>query len=319
MTLLELLVVIALLSVVAGAAVTVSDQFERRGRHDVTVDRLAGVRDAVIGPDVVTQSGLLTGGYVQDVGWLPGAAEDLLRRPGTVPARTYDTAWRTWYGWGGPYLVAPPLRASDTLPTAYDGWGRDLTGFPGGQPWTVPSFAGDLAVRSLGADGVSDTGAETDALDKDWPAAGQPLVAETDWVTDLRAWPVVLVNRRVDGTGTPAPTTLSQVRLRVVVPRWDKTDPLGHWPAASGDRDAWEHYGGAAFDAALAADGSAAVGSFGAGTPRRVPNGRRSVVLVDDATGASSVPIAEGGTVSGWTEVELSRRLAPRTIRIEVR
>lgn len=319
MTLLELLVVIVLLSVVAGATVTVSDQFERRGRHDVTVKRLAEIRDAVTGPDVVTPSGLLTGGYVQDVGWLPGAADDLLRRPSTVAARAYDTTWRTWHGWGGPYLVAPPLRAVDAVPVHYDGWGRDFTGFPGGTPWSVPTFAGALAVRSLGADGVADTGTETDALDKDWPAAAQPLVAEIDWVTDLRSWPVVLVNRRVDGTGTPVPTTLSQARLRVVVPRWDKSDPLGHWPAASGDRDAWEHYGGAAVDAALAADGFAAVGSFGAATPRRVPNGRRTVVLVDDATGSPSVPIAEGGTVSGWTEVELSRRLAPRTIRIEVR
>lgn len=319
MTLLELLVVIVLLTAVAGAAVSTADTFERRGRHDETVARLAAVREAVLGPDVVTPNGLLSGGYVQDVGWLPAAAADLVIRPSSIPIRSYDTTWRTWAGWAGPYLVPPPLRAGETVPVPYDGWGRDFTGFPGGTPWTVPLHGGPLPVRSLGADGVAETGSETDALDRDWPAASQPLLAESDWAIDVGAWQVVLVNLRTDGSGTPVSTTLTGARLRVVVPRWDRADPLGHWPASPAERDAWEHYGGAAFNVTIPAGGTAALGAFGAGSVRRVPAGRRSIVLVDDATGSPTVPEGSGATVTGFAEIELSRRLSPRTIRIEVR
>jgi type II secretory pathway pseudopilin PulG len=303
MTLLEMLVVIALLASLSGLVVSLVDNVDTQGRHRETVERLAAVRSAVLGPDAISQDGsFLAGGYLQDVGWLPASAGDLVDdAPDGVSARRYSTIWRTWYGWGGPYATAPPMRTDDTAPMLYDAWGAEFVGWPGGTPWTAPLVSDDFAVQSLGADGQ--TGG-TDPMDEDWPKAAQPLVPEADWSTDLAAWSIRVINKSsTDFSSAPA-----TVRLKVVVPRWDAVGgaepPLDYWPGTAGDRDAWPHYGAASFVLDLAPNAEKTVTYGDGSTARRVPNGRRMLFVVTEATGEPVTPNA-------WAELRLSRRLSP--------
>jgi type II secretory pathway pseudopilin PulG len=309
MTLLEMLIVIALLASLSGVVISLVDNLDTRSRHAETVERLAAVRSAVLGPDAIASDGsFLTGGYLQDVGWLPAAAGDLVDDPpDAVASRRYSATWRTWHGWGGPYATAPPMRTNDTEPTLYDAWGAEFVGWPDATPWAKPLVSGDFAIQSLGADAQP---GGTDPADDDWPRPAQPLVPETDWVTDLTAWSIRIVNE----TSTDFSAAPVTVRLKVVVPRWDASGgaepPLDYWPASAADRDAWEHYGAASFSLNVAAktdasNADAMTVTFGDGTaPRRIPNGRRMLFLVDETTGRPVRPNA-------WAELRLSRRLAP--------
>lgn len=320
LSLIELLIVIAILAAVSGLVLTMTGKMDERSRFDETSRRLAEIRSAILGPDAVSSSGdLLAGGYLQDTGWLPDSSLDLLRAPeisagSAMPKLTYFPLWKTWAGWRGPYLAAPPERASGGL-ALYDDYGRDFYGWfsesTSQKSWEVPRVSGHLAVRSLGADGVSDAdGGKTGAFERDYPAPEQPLVPESDWVTDLRGLQVELTNLTdVNFAASPI-----QVCLRIVVPRWNHDDPLGYWPA-----DADDEFVGTPFRLDLApvsseTGGNIRVVSFAAGRSVRIPHGRRMLFLVDASTGQ---PLAD---LYAATELLVSRRLSPPSlVRLSIR
>ncbi len=174
MTLIELLVVIVILAALAGTAVSLVGVIDDRERHTVTMMRLGEIRAAILGPDVIAPNGdYMTGGFLQDMGYLPRSDEDLMKRPFGISERAYSEDWRTWYGWAGPYISAPPLRKDDTTQKLYDGWGNDFHGWPadGAGP------GNDFSVRSHGADAG-------DGSD-DIPHISQPLIRGNEWATDI--------------------------------------------------------------------------------------------------------------------------------------
>jgi prepilin-type N-terminal cleavage/methylation domain-containing protein len=145
-TLLELLVVLAILGIVTTLAVRSLDQVEDQHRYESTLRRLEEIEFAVLGsPDDRTADGARTlGGFVADMGRLPvasvsaaGAALELRElwenpglplfdvRPATAPHLTdvehQDPAVLVPGGWRGPYLRLP-LGAAGLL----DGWGRAI-------------------------------------------------------------------------------------------------------------------------------------------------------------------------------------------------
>ena len=69
MTLVELLVVLAILAIMTTVAVTSSDVFLSQGRYDATIRTLTDIQEAVLGPPNARQSDgtLVSMGFVADV------------------------------------------------------------------------------------------------------------------------------------------------------------------------------------------------------------------------------------------------------------
>lgn len=150
-TLVEALVVIAILAAVGLVAVRSSRGLLDRAHFEATQRLLADTRDALVGKD----------GFVADLGRLPDFDADpaeplrelLTRLPGVTASdlRTSlaDDDIYLPAGWRGPYLQLAP--GADRV---LDGWAR---------PLVVDQANGDLRLRSLGADGlVGGTGFDTD-------------------------------------------------------------------------------------------------------------------------------------------------------------
>jgi|WetSurMetagenome_2_1015567.scaffolds.fasta_scaffold28614_3 prepilin-type N-terminal cleavage/methylation domain-containing protein len=314
LSLIELLVVIAILAAISGMVIALTDNMDSRGRYDESARRLSEIRSAILGPDAVSTSGdLLAGGYLQDTGWLPDAADDLIRppeiSPGTpMPKLAYDATWKTWFGWRGPYLTAPPVRkAGGSL--LYDGWGNDFTGWfaitGSMKAWEIPRLQGDYPIRSLGSDNLADgAGDKTGVYERDYPDVDHPLIREAEWCSNLQGLQVEVTNlSAVDFSASPV-----QVRLRIIVPRWNHaSDPLGAWPA---DPDS-DEFIGRTFSLSVASAAAPygqnrQVYDFGDPLrPLRVPHGRRMLFLVRSADGR---PLSG---VQAYTELLLSRRLSP--------
>jgi prepilin-type N-terminal cleavage/methylation domain-containing protein len=321
LSLIELLVVITIMCVAAGMVVSMTDKMDGRSRHQETVRRLGEIRSAVLGPDAVSPTGeLMSGGYLQDTGWLPDAPGDLLRAPqiasGTnMPALAYDSLWRTWAGWRGPYVAAAPARATGGT-NLYDDFGHDYYGWfcetSSEKSWQRSRLGGAMPLRSAGADGRKDSaGGRAGVYERDYPAEDQPLIAEADWVSDLRGLQVEVTNlTAVDFSASPV-----AARLRIVVPRWDKSDPLGYWPA-----DANDDFVGQSFLLSNAPVGddygrNQKVYDFASvGRSIRIPHGRRMLFLVQESDGR---PIPG---VRCWTELAVSSRLSPPSyVRLFIR
>ncbi len=165
LTLLELVIVLAILATLTAVATVATEHIVAQGRFDATAAQLEAIRAAVLGSEAtrarVDETSLA--GFVADMGRLPGAwGEDpetqlmeLWQNPaGLEPyglkVSPLDPEITLGCGWRGPYLRLPV--GSDRL---RDGWGRAmavLTWTPGG---FVPATAGDpiVGLISFGADG----------------------------------------------------------------------------------------------------------------------------------------------------------------------
>lgn len=163
MTLVELLVVLAILAVLTSVAVTSTDVLMGQGRHDAARHTLSNLEDAVLGARDARQADgtLLTAGFVADMGRLPVCASadlryalkelwDGLSLPGfQVRPAAFDPEVLVPCGWRGPYVRLPI--AHDQL---LDGWGN---------PFALLNATGNAAavnqpvfgVRCLGADNLS--------------------------------------------------------------------------------------------------------------------------------------------------------------------
>lgn len=150
-TLVEALVVIAILAAVGLVAVRSSRGLLDRAHFEATQRLLADTRDALVGKD----------GFVADLGRLPDFDADpaeplrelLTRLPGVTASELvtplFDPKLPMPLGWRGPYLQLAP-----GVDHVLDGWAR---------PLIVDNANGDLRVRSLGADGLAGgSGFDTD-------------------------------------------------------------------------------------------------------------------------------------------------------------
>ncbi len=169
-SLIEIIVVLTLVSLLAGAAAPmvlrdIARQHERR-----TVAELRQFVHAMRGDPAESSFG-----YVADVGRLPTALADLNQLAG-LPAFTWNAADGVGYGWGGPY--APLLR--DQAGVYVDAWstpyrytgiaqvssaGRDRTFGTGDDlifPANAPATQGDVAVTVTG---IPNSGGPPELLD----------------------------------------------------------------------------------------------------------------------------------------------------------
>lgn len=174
LTLLELVVVLAILAALTTVAAVATDNVISQGRFDLTQKTLENVRRSVIGPDGTdsnTSSEVLAG-FVADIGRLPFAVgsdpttqlAELWSNPAGlepfgIKTSPSDPEIALACGWRGPYLRLPV--GSESL---VDGWGNPFVvlTYDGsefgdateGQPiYGIGSLGADGAIGSAGLDG----------------------------------------------------------------------------------------------------------------------------------------------------------------------
>jgi type II secretory pathway pseudopilin PulG len=179
LTLVELLVVLAILALMATVAITSTDLLMGQGRYEATVRTLTNIERAVLDSDGVQygDGSASASGFVADTGRIPTSLAELFIQPpdlATVWPYAFDSDGdntndvRLVSGWNGPYLRLSVGVSSNNLK---DGYGRDFI-------VTLP-VAGQIVVTSQGADGNSDLPEE--GYDQDLGLSIKPA----DYLIDL--------------------------------------------------------------------------------------------------------------------------------------
>jgi prepilin-type N-terminal cleavage/methylation domain-containing protein len=238
LTLVELVVVLAILVLLAGVAVTSLQGTVDQRKFDVTAEILRDVEKSVLGdPDLRNTDGTpLLVGFVADMGRLPHVPDDGDATAGesvaseialaelwnanagspAMPAFALGTPAgdgevKIGAGWRGPYLRLPAGTSE-----LFTGWGKAFRSLSDDAPFDPAENEGDSIrlVRSLGADdaagGASPFDGDADATFEGtagvyWKASLQALV---DSSTPLSGTEYVVV--RVYGPASGAPATVAQ-------------------------------------------------------------------------------------------------------------
>ncbi|MFV1922591.1 MAG: prepilin-type N-terminal cleavage/methylation domain-containing protein [Methylotenera sp.] len=272
MTLLELIIVVALLSIVALATTSLIVDTGEWKQQQATEDQWLSVKRSILGDNVVDVHYFREySGFVADMGRLPNCLRELIRPfdctndlsvANRLTAFTQDIDSNQWYGWRGPYLGVPGANEYR------DGWrnrGRDDntgndddvnygwlfgTGAPNGTECqnavVEQQQPGTIILQSCGDDGDVDnteTGFPGDFPYVEFDGTNVtyiPLVTRHDYQVDLGAsWinaPVKLKSKTIDQSRIiPA----NDLRLRVNYPIGNGRMP--DWSdailATSADRD----------------------------------------------------------------------------------
>ena len=151
LTLLELVIVVAILAIVAGFIIPSGVYLENRAKYTAAKASLAAIRDAIVG--TASQPG-----YYSDTGQYPNTLQDLFVQPAGVAAFNRDTN----RGWRGPYL----LNANATYPAYTNGFLGPTSPTPYGTTGNPANYGttGDSAV-------VDPWG---NVIILQWPTSGTP-------------------------------------------------------------------------------------------------------------------------------------------------
>ncbi len=293
-TLLELLIVVAILSALAFGAVSMVDEAEEHVRFDTNKSRLINMRYAIVGnvqghladPPIIH-------GYVADMGRLPNSVAELLSQ-GSQPSWGYHTNSDMWAGWRGPYIET--FSSSNGSKSYSDGWGNygDTNNF--GWRFEVDQDLGTLLVQSYGADGVSGgTG-----YNLDYPQNGL-LVHQHEALIDITRWRVQVILSNPSGTGggdddddddddsagEDLPGADTYVRLHLHYPSDGDLDWPATWPATDEERDAAPYLTKKVkVDMQEITEGGSKQFEFDFGeTTKKVPFGVRTITVVENDTG----------------------------------
>jgi prepilin-type N-terminal cleavage/methylation domain-containing protein len=143
-TFVEIIVTMAVLSILIGIIVPISYRAWEAGEIRLTRERMADLKKAMIGDPALVQQGIRVGyGFVGDNGELPAGLDDLVANQGV------------YANWNGPYLVA----GSDPREFAEDAWGEPLIYTPASDPF------GRLVAATLVSKGPDRLAGTADDLD----------------------------------------------------------------------------------------------------------------------------------------------------------
>ncbi|HLF98433.1 MAG TPA: prepilin-type N-terminal cleavage/methylation domain-containing protein [Methylococcaceae bacterium] len=298
-TLLELLLVVAILSSLALAATTFVDNADDQERFEGTRERLEQIRFATIGDGGRTANGQPElRGFVADMGRLPGDLKELIEHPldcnrdgtdeadGNGNGLPDDCEWRLdavtglWVGWHGPYLGV--LADSSGVRAYRDSWGNG--GAAPNYGWkfeptdrdasTPPNdFDNTLQVQSYGSDG-STANADPGPYDEEYPSVGK-LVELYDHQVNVKGWSITVSffnpSPPEGATTAQIPTSPIPLYLRLCYP----TD--GAITAASPRADA-------TLNPVNDGDTTTVTFTFPPGTDAYVPIGVRSLRVFDNVS-----------------------------------
>lgn len=163
-TLIEIIITLAIVSVLAGVIMPMSYQLTNRERVNRTLDKLDALARAVTGDPVIVFNEARTNfGYVGDMGNLPSSIEDLYKK-GTQPDFVFDTTLEVGAGWNGPYISPEIVEYIDLLKE--DAFGNDYEYIVYGTDTTNTTVGAVVEgmIRSPGADDESGTGDDLSLL-----------------------------------------------------------------------------------------------------------------------------------------------------------
>jgi prepilin-type N-terminal cleavage/methylation domain-containing protein len=115
-TLIEVIIVIAILAIMAGAMAPLAVRMIDSRRQDATLERQKSIYRSILGDPSAPGSG-----FVSDIGRLPSANLTDLAVAGTLPTYSLQPCG-VGMGWRGPYL----LEGVDAIGQPLDGWGTPM-------------------------------------------------------------------------------------------------------------------------------------------------------------------------------------------------
>jgi prepilin-type N-terminal cleavage/methylation domain-containing protein len=151
LTLLELVIVVAILAIVAGFIIPTGAFLEKRAKYTSAKASLAAIRDAIVGTPSQP-------GYYSDTGQYPNTLEDLFVQPAGIPAFNRDTG----RGWRGPYLLNANAQykvGNSSDPSFISGPYPDPYGY-----WNSVTNTGDSAILDAWGNSII----------IQWPTSGTP-------------------------------------------------------------------------------------------------------------------------------------------------
>jgi len=207
LSLIEVIIILAVLAVLVALLVPSSVQVLTGARRDTTLDEMENLQIAMIGDPNLKNSGVRSSfGYIGDMGNLPATLDDLLTQ-GAQPAYAFNSSLGVGAGWRGPYITLGP--GSDAESHKKDAFGNDYTydgtDYVNGQGQTV-----DAKLVTLGADGVAGgTGNDEDVTLETLRAETTATVTGYAFAPDASPLDTatVTINYPAGGTLTTATTT----------------------------------------------------------------------------------------------------------------
>jgi hypothetical protein len=160
MSLIELIIILAMLATLVALLVPSTVQQLTAARWNDTLEEMEGLKEALIGdPDLFAQGVRTDFGYLGDMGNLPATLDDLVIQ-GAQPAYTFDSSKKVGAGWNGPYITLGP--GSDEKSHERDAFGNEYI-YDDGDYVNDAGQEVDALLASLGADGVpGGTGVDED-------------------------------------------------------------------------------------------------------------------------------------------------------------
>lgn len=144
LTLVEILMVLALVGILTAVSLTVMDTVAEDAAFEKTYGKMLQIRTALIGDLDTDKQGLREFyGYLGDIGALPTAIDGLqalISQPAGIASWQVNSTSKTGMGWKGPYLKASP-----GVNWLRDAWGRDI----------IYDVSGSPFILSYGSDGVA--------------------------------------------------------------------------------------------------------------------------------------------------------------------
>lgn len=146
-TLVEIIVVLAVLAILVGLAVPIALKIFERTAEDTTREEMDNIKKAMLGDPKKLQSSFRSDfGFLGDVGCLPTVLDRLVTQ-GSLPPWSFNSTNQAGAGWKGPYITGP----------AGEEFTKDQLGNP--YTYTVPAGACPLTatLTSNGPDGQPST------------------------------------------------------------------------------------------------------------------------------------------------------------------
>jgi prepilin-type N-terminal cleavage/methylation domain-containing protein len=211
-TLLELVVVVAVMGLISSMAMDLYTDNTNQTRYDLTKKRVEEIRYAIIGDDSRTLNGQPTiSGYIADTGKVPTEIRQLILKEYCIGDPLYftknhcESGGETWknqeteINWKGPYLktlTSEKLTRTingalviSNVPVFRDGWGRslghsneDMKNF--GWEFKKDLVTEGIILQSYGLDrtiNVSSTDPDTQLYEEDYPSVNIELVTSNDY------------------------------------------------------------------------------------------------------------------------------------------
>jgi prepilin-type N-terminal cleavage/methylation domain-containing protein len=126
-TLVEVIVILAIIGILAAVAVPMALRVFERTAEEATREEMDNLKIAMIGNPRKLQTSFRSDfGFLGDIGCTPASLSDLLTQPGSLAAWSFDSTMQTGGGWKGPYITGAAT-GDETAEFTKDQWGNDYT------------------------------------------------------------------------------------------------------------------------------------------------------------------------------------------------